>query len=76
MTTPKVPVKSAKAIAAAVGTTATAITTWVAAFTVVASDDAIDLAEVGAITTATLTMAATVYGVWRVVNRPKPNPYA
>lgn len=76
MSAPRMPLKATKAIVAAIGTTATAVSTWVAAVAVVASDDAIDLAEVGAVTTATLTLAATVYGVWRTVNKPKPNPYA
>lgn len=76
MTGPAVPVKAAKAVVAAIGTTATAVTTWVAAVTVVASDDAIDVGEVSAILAATIALGSTVYGVWRTVNKPKPNPYA
>lgn len=76
MTTPSVPTKGTKAIVAAVGVTLTALTTWLAAVAVAVGDDAIDFEEIGALVLATLTLASTVYGVWRVPNEPKPNPYA
>jgi hypothetical protein len=69
------PLKSTKAIVAGIGATATAVSTWVAAVAVVASDDAIDLNEISAVITATVALVATVVGVWRVRNKPKPNPY-
>lgn len=76
MTTPTIPTKATKAIVAAVGATLTALTTWLAAVAVAVGDDAIDMQEVGALLLATITLGSTIYGVWRVPNNRKPNPYA
>lgn len=71
MTTPKIPVKGTKAVVAAVGGVATAVTTWAAAVAVVASDDAIDFTEVGAVLLATSVLIGTVVGVYKTYNAPK-----
>ncbi len=60
----------AKAIVAGIGTTLTALSTAVATATLVLDDDRVDLAEVTSITTALVTLGATVYGVWWTRNRP------
>lgn len=67
-----IPVKStaAKAWVAAAGGTLTALTTALATASMVLDDDAVDLTEVSAVTTAVVTLCATVYGVWKTVNRP------
>jgi len=62
---------SAKAVAAAIGTTLTAVTTALATVQLVLSDDAIDLAEVSTLATAAVSLAGTVYAVWRTENKPK-----
>lgn len=59
-----------KAWVAAIGGILTALTTALATATVVLDDDRVDLSEVTAITTAVVTLAATVYGVWATRNRP------
>lgn len=61
----------AKAIVAAVGTTLTALTTALATVQLVTNDDAIDLSEWGTLTTAAVTLAATIYAVWRTPNKAK-----
>jgi len=62
---------AAKAVAAAIGATLTAVTTALAAVTLALSDDKIDFAEYGSLTTAAVTLAATIYAVWRTPNRLK-----
>lgn len=60
--------RTAKAWVAAIGGTLTAATTALAAVSLALADDAIDVAEVGALATAAATLVGTVYGVWRVEN--------
>lgn len=62
---------AAKTVAAAVGATLTALTTALAAVQFALSDDKIDFAEYGTLTTAALTLGATIYAVWRTPNRAK-----
>lgn len=62
--------KPTKAIIAGVGTTLTALTTMWATVSVAASDDAFDAGEIGTLTTAFITLAMTVYTVWKVPNQP------
>lgn len=69
MSGPVIRTTAAKAWVAAAGTTATAITTALAAVSVALSDDAIELPEVAGIVTAVLTAASTIYAVWRVPNK-------
>jgi len=59
----------AKAVVAAIGTTATAVTTALATVSVAVGDDAIDVTEVGSIFTAVVALVSTVYGVWKTTNR-------
>lgn len=74
MNSPNLPVMTkAKTVAAAIGTTLTAITTALATLNIALDDDAIDLSEVAGIVTAVLTAGATIYAVWRTPNKPK-NP--
>lgn len=61
---------AAKAIAAAVGSTLTALTTAWATARVVLEDSALDPAEYGLIVTAVATLIGTVYAVWRTPNKP------
>lgn len=63
---------AAKAWLAALGTTLTAVTTALATVQLVLSDDAVDLAEYSTLVTAAVTLAATVYAVWRVPNKVIP----
>lgn len=64
----------AKMYVAAVGTTLTAVTTALAVVSVAIGDDAVSMEEVSSIVTALLTMGLTVWGVWKVPNRPIPEP--
>lgn len=64
-------VTAAKTVAAAIGATLTAATTALAAVTLALSDDKIDFAEYGTLTTAALTLGATIYAVWRTPNKSK-----
>lgn len=66
-----IPTKPAKAVVAAVGATLTAVTSAWATVTVAMSDDAIDVAEVGSLVTLALSLAGTVWGVWKTRNAPK-----
>jgi hypothetical protein len=59
-------VTKAKAYVAAVGGTLTALTTALATAQVVLADDAVDLGEVSTVLLALVTLATTVYGVWKV----------
>lgn len=70
-TNPGVELKPAKAIVAGIGATATAVLAWVSAVAVYASDDKIDLSEVAPIVGATISLCGTIYGVWKITNRPK-----
>lgn len=67
-----IPVKvtAAKAWVAAAGSTLTALTTALATASVVLDDDAVDMGEIVPITTAVVTLAATIYGVWKARNKP------
>lgn len=58
----------AKAIVAALGATATAVTAALATVQLVLSDDKVDFPEYGTLATAAVTLIATVYAVWRVPN--------
>lgn len=71
MTTPSVPVKGTKAVVAAIGSTATAVLAFCTAVAVYAEDDKIDLGEVAPITGLVISLCGTVYGVWKITNRPK-----
>lgn len=62
---------AAKTVAAAIGSTLTALTTALAAVTLALSDDKLDFAEYGSLTTAAVTLGATIYAVWRTPNRRK-----
>lgn len=55
-----------KAIVSAIGATATGITAAATAVSFALADDAIDITEIGGLATAIATLAATVWGVWRV----------
>lgn len=65
------PTTAAKAVVTAVGATLTALTTALATVQLVLSDDAVDFAEYGTLTTAVVTLLATVYATWRVPNQSK-----
>jgi hypothetical protein len=75
MTGPTIIIRTtkAKAVVAAIGTTATAVTTALATVSVAVGDDAIDVSEVGVILTAVASLVSTVYGVWKTTNRRIPN---
>lgn len=60
----------AKMWVSAIGATATAILTACATAATVLGDDRIDFTEYGAIAAAAATLAGTVWGVWRVENKP------
>lgn len=66
-----VEVKGTKAVVAAIGGTATAVLTWVAAVAVVAEDDRVDLGEVSSVALATAALIGTVIAVWKTTNKPK-----
>jgi hypothetical protein len=60
--------KTAKAVVAGIGATLTALMTMWATVSVAAQDDAFDVGEIGTLTTAAITLALTVWAVWRVPN--------
>jgi hypothetical protein len=60
--------KTAKAVVAGIGATLTALMTMWATVSVAAQDDAFDAGEIGTLTTAAITLALTVWAVWRVPN--------
>lgn len=57
-----------KAWVAALGGTLTAVNTFLATVTLAVGDDAISLEEVSSLTAAVVSLAGTVYGVWKVDN--------
>lgn len=61
---------AAKTWVAALGVTATAITTALAAVQLALADDAVDVGEISSITAAVISAGATIYGVWRTKNQP------
>lgn len=61
----------AKAVVAAIGSTATAVGTAAATASVVLADDKVDFTEYGTIATALALLVGTIYAVWRTPNRPK-----
>lgn len=61
--------RTAKAVVAAIGATCTAVMTAVATAQTVLDDGALDIGEYGTITTAAITLAVTVWAVWRVPNK-------
>jgi len=63
------PTTAVKAWVAAVGATATAVATAVAAVQVALDDGSLDIGEYGTVATAVLVLVATVYGVWRAPNK-------
>jgi hypothetical protein len=67
---PGVPVKGTKAVVAAIGGTCTALLAWTSAVAVYAEDDRIDLGEVAPIVGLTISLVGTVYGVWKITNKP------
>lgn len=58
-----------KAYAAAIGGTLTALTTALATAQVVLADGAVDLSEISTVALAVVTLATTVYAVWKVPYR-------
>lgn len=77
MTVPSVPVtEPTKAVVAAVGGTLTALMSALAAVQVATADGALDLTEWGSLVVAAGTLVTTVYGVWKVTNKPKAAPSA
>jgi len=60
--------KTAKAVIAGIGTTLTALTVMWATVSVAAQDDAFDVGEIGTLTSAAVTLALTIWAVWRVPN--------
>jgi hypothetical protein len=62
-----------KAWTAALGATATAITTALATVEVVLDDGNLDMSEYGIIAVAAATLIGTVWGVWKNPNRPIPS---
>jgi hypothetical protein len=66
--------RTAKAVVAAIGSTLTALSTAAATASVVLGDDKIDLGEISTITTAVVSLVATIYAVWRVPNQPAAEP--
>lgn len=73
MTAPNLPpVKTTKAktVVAAVGTTLTALTTAIAAVNVALSDNSLDGNDYLSLAVAATTLVSTIYGVWRVPNKP------
>jgi hypothetical protein len=60
--------RTAKALVAALGTSLTAATTALAVVSTALGDDAIDVTEIGSITSAIFSFGLTVYAVWRVPN--------
>lgn len=59
---------NAKAWVAAAGATLTAVTTAWASVTTTFSDNVVDAGEAGTLLTVALSLAGTVYGVWRTPN--------
>lgn len=70
MSYPTIKVTAAKAKVAAVGATLTAILVALGPLQVALEDDKLDLGEVTTLGGALVTLAATVYGVWRTRNKP------
>ncbi len=62
--------ETAKAWAAAIGSTCVAITTAMATVQIVLDDGALDAGEYGSLATAAVVLVGTVYAVWRTPNRP------
>lgn len=60
---------SAKTIAAAIGTTATAIASAAAAVRVALSDGSLDGGDISTIVTAVIVAGASIYSVWRTPNK-------
>ena len=60
--------KSAKAVVAAIGSTITALMTALATVSLVLDDDAVDVTEIGTLTTAVVALGLTIWAVWRVPN--------
>jgi len=70
--TPSLPVtKPTKAVFAAIGNTLGALQMFLGVITVASSDDAIDVSDVAPIVTGGLTLAVTVYAVWKTRNAVK-----
>ena len=67
--TGKIQWSPAKAVAAGVGTVINSAAVFWAAVTVAAQDDAFDLGEFGTLSTAALTMIATVVAVFKTENK-------
>lgn len=62
--------RPAKAWAAGIGGTFSALATFFAAAQVVLDDGAINFDEYGAVGLAVCTLVGVIYAVWRVPNRP------
>lgn len=59
----------AKTVAAAIGSTLTAITVALAVVQLVLGDGKIDTGEVATLATAAVTLVSTVYAVWKTENK-------
>lgn len=62
----------AKAIAAGIGSTCTAIIVFITLVGPMLADDKIDAGEAGGLVAAFISLVGTVYAVWRVRNKPVP----
>lgn len=60
----------AKMWVGAIGGTATAVLTACATAATVLDDDRVDFTEYGTIAAAVVALCGTVYGIWRVPNKP------
>lgn len=69
----QVRVTKAKTYAAAVGATLTALAVALPVVNDALSDDRVDGGEIATLITAAITLAGTVYAVWRVPNRTQQN---
>lgn len=66
-----VPVKGTKAVVAAIGSVATAVSSAATALATFVGDDRIDVNEVGGIVVTLAALATTVWGVYQTRNEPK-----
>ena len=60
--------KSAKAVIAGIGASLTALMTMLATISLVLDDDAVDVTEIGTLSTAIVSLVLTIWAVWRVPN--------
>ncbi len=70
MTQPGIKVTAAKAKVAAVGATLTAALVFIGVLTPALDDGTLSIGEATPLVGALVTLVSTVYGVWRVRNKP------